>query len=197
MTRQTLPALDLDPDLDPWDRQPGETTTRYAQFRTYVDDGRKRTLRKVAETLTRNQGYVRQVSTAYQWVIRAEAYDRWRDQQDELIWVDARRRAAQDDATILDAAVRKIAERIRSLNPADLTPSDLVRLLDVTMRHRRGLFGDPVATVAITGAGGDPITVQLAEYAQMSADARRDAVVGLADEVRRRAAAAAGGIDDE
>lgn len=197
MTRQELPSLDLDPELDPWDRQPGETSTRYAQFLIYRNLGRKRTKREVAETLTRNAGYVRQVAAAYLWTPRAEAYDRWREQRDEHLWLEERRKAHQDDATILDAAVRKLGQRLVALQPADLTPSDMVRLLDVTMRHRRALFGDPVATVAVTGPGGDPIAVQLADLAQMSPEQRHAAVVGLADDVRRRAAVAAGGIDDE
>ena len=197
MTNQRLPTLTLDPDLDPWERQThAETPLRFAQFRVYLDDGRKRTLRKVAETLTRHPSYVREVSNAYRWVERAEAWDKYQDARHEATWLEERRKAAQHDATVLSSAIGKVAGRLATLDPADLEVGDLVRLLDVTMRHRRQLFGDPT-NVVVTGPGGAPFAAQLAELAALTVDQRRAAVLDLADEVRRRAEAAAGGDDDE
>jgi hypothetical protein len=198
MSTVDLPTLSLDPDLDQWDRHPaGETVYRYSQFRVYLDQGRGRTLRKVAETLTRNTAYVRAVSAAYRWVERAEAWDRYRDDLHEKAWLEERRKAAENDAKLLGAVVGKVAQRLQTLQPEDLEPADLIRLLDVAMRHRRGLFGDPTTTVAVTGAGGDPLTVQLAELAQMDTAQRRAAILQLTDAVRRRSEAAAGGTDDD
>lgn len=197
MTNQRLPTLTLDPDLDPWERQThGETTLRFAQFRVYLDEGRKRTLRKVAETLTRHPAYVREVSTAYRWVERAEAWDKYQDARHEATWLEERRKAAQHDAAVLSSAIGKVAQRLVTLDPADLEPGDLVRLLDVTMRHRRALFGDPT-NVVVTGPGGGAFAHQLAELATLDPETRRAAVVALADEVRQRALAVAGGGDDE
>lgn len=199
MPTAQLPLLQLDPDLDPWDRQPaGETTRRYAQFRTYLDAGRARTFRKAAETLALHPAYVRTVAAAYRWAERAEAWDRDRDELDEKTWLEARRLAAERDSQLLNAAVAKVAQRLATLQPAELEPSDLVRMLDVVMRHRRALFGDPAAiTVAITGPGGDPLAVRVAELAAMSVDQRRAVIDDLAATVRRRSEAAAGGDDDE
>ena len=197
MPTVALPTLTLDPDLDPWDRQPRETTLRYAQFRTYLDAGRARTLRGAAETLARHPAYVRAVAAAYRWVERAEAWDRHRDELDEKVWLERRRLAAERDGQLLDAAVGKIAQRLRALLPEELDPADLIRMLDVTMRHRRGLFGDPALTVAVTGAGGDPLAVHVAELTAMSPDQRRAAITDLTEAVRRRSEAAAGADDDE
>lgn len=197
MSTVALPTLVLDATLDPWDHQPGETTLRYAQFRTYLDDGRGRTLRKAAETLARHSAYVRTVAAAYRWVERAEAFDRHRDELHEKVWLEQRRKAAERDSQLLDAAVGKVAQRLRTLLPEELDPADLIRMLDVVMRHRRGLFGDPALTVAVTGPAGDPLTVQLAELSAMSADQRRAAITELAAAVQRRSEAAAGGDDDE
>jgi len=193
-----LPLLALDPELDPWDRQPGETTYRYGQFRLYLDAGRARTLRNVAETLTRHPAYVRAVAAAYRWSERAEAHDRHRDQLYEATWLEERRRAAENDGRLLSAAASRLAARLQTLRPEDLAPADLVRLLDVVMRHRRVLYGDPALTVAVTGPGGDPLAVQVAELAGMTADQRRSAIATLAADVARRSRAAhAGGDDDE
>lgn len=192
-----LPLLVLDPDLDPWDRQPDETPLRHSQFRAFMDVGRGRTLSNTAETLGRHRTYLWAVAHAYRWVERAEAHDRHLDEMHERVWLDERRKAAEYDARLLQGATSLAARRLRSLNETDLSPGDLIRLLDVIMRRRRELFGDPTMTVAVTGPGGDPLTVQLAELAALTPDQRRTAVLGLADDVRRRALAAAGGADDD
>lgn len=197
MATVALPTLVLDPGRDPWDRQPDETAYRHGQFVAYRDLGRARTLRKVAETLARHPAYVRTVAAAYRWAERAEAHDRHRDELDEKAWLEERRKAAQRDSALLNAAVGKIAGRMQTLLPEELDPADLVRMLDVVMRHRRALFGDPGLTVAVTGPGGDPLAVQLAELAAMTADQRRAAIAALTAAVARRSRASAGGDDDE
>ena len=188
--------LDLSPSLDPWERQPGETIRRHAQFTTYRDMGRGRTLRKAAETLTLNDRYVRDVAAANHWAARAEAWDRWRDKLHQDAWLDERRKVAQDDAKLLSGLVGKVAQRLQTLQPAEMDANDVIRMADVVLRHRRALFPIPLP-VEVTGPGGDPITVQLAELAGMTDQQRREAVVGLAGDVIRRARAIAGGDDDE
>lgn len=192
-----LKELNLDDGVDPWERQSGETHKRYAQFRGYVDLGRTRTLRKVAENLTLNPRYVRDVAAAYRWVTRAEAYDRHRDHLDDVAWVERRRLAATQDATLLDGAVGKVARALGALDPATLEPAVLVRLLQVTLAARRNLFGDPGLTVAVTGPAGGPLMLRLAEFEQMSTDARRNAVAQLMAQVTRRSSAAEGDDDDD
>lgn len=197
MPTMPLPVLALSTDLDPWERQPLETTYRYGQFLVYRDAGRARTLRKAAETLTRHPGYVRQVATAYRWSERAEAWDKNRDRLDEAAWLEERRRAAENDGKLLGAAAARLAARLQTLRPEDLSTSDLVRLLDVVMRHRRALYGDPGLTVAVTGPAGDPLAVHVAELSAMTAEQRRAAIAELAASVALRSRASAGGEDDD
>jgi hypothetical protein len=143
----SLPRLKLDNALDPWERQPDEMPLRHAQFCVYRDLGRARTLRKAAERLTKNDRYVRDVAAAFKWRERAEAYDRHLDKLYEASWLEERRKAAEVDAKLLGAAVGKIAQRLQSLDASKLTTGDLIRLIDVAMRHRRLLFGDPATTI--------------------------------------------------
>ncbi|MFF3665442.1 hypothetical protein [Microtetraspora malaysiensis] len=192
-----LKLIQLDPNIDPWERQPGETATRHGQFCAYRDQGRTRTLRKAAQTLTRADAWVRQVAAAFRWRERAEAWDRHRDRLHEAMWLEERRKAAEADAKILGAAIGKIAQRLPSIRADELSPGDMIRLMDVTMRHRRLLFGDPSATVAVTGPGGDPLTVQLAEFADMAPEERRVRLADLAAAVARRVTAVDGSDDDD
>ncbi|MGW1989592.1 hypothetical protein [Embleya sp. NPDC001921] len=195
MTRND--PLRLDPALDPWERQPGESARRHGQFMTYRDLGRARTLVKAAETLTLAPGHVRNVAAESRWRDRAEAWDRHLDRLYEATWLEERRRAAETDAKILGAAIGKLAQRLGTLNAAELSPGDFIRLMDVAMRHRRTLFGDPTATIAITGQGGNPLAAQLAEFAQMPEEQRRVRLAELTASVTRRLRAVDGDDDED
>jgi len=189
--------LTLAPDLDPWERQPGETVKRHDQFAVYRDAGRGRTLRKTAETLTLNADYVRHVAAAHHWALRAEAWDLHRDRLHQAMWLDARREAAQHDSRLLDRAAQTVAARLADLDPADLTPGDLIRALDVVLRHRRALYGDPAMTVTVTSSAGGQVAAELAAFEAMTPEARSAHVVSVAEAVLRRAAARAGVLDDD
>lgn len=186
----STPIVALDPARAPWDRQPGETPRRFGQFAAYRDQGRARTLRKTAETLTLSADHVRHVAAAGQWSDRAEAWDRHRDHLHDAVWFEARRDAAVRDAALLDDAARIVMDRVALLDPEELSPHDLIRALDVVLKHRRALYGDPVATVAVTGPGWDPLAVQLADYAAMTSEQRRQAIGQLVQTVQRRGEAA-------
>lgn len=191
------PPISLSPTLDPWEQQPGETARKHGQFVTYRDLGRTRTLQKAAEGLQLHPVTVRKAAATYRWRERVEAWDRHLDRLYEAGWVDERRKAAETDARILGAAVGKLAQRLGTLDAGSMSVGDFIRLLDVAMRHRRVLFGDPAATIAVTGTGGNPLAVQLAEFAHMPAEQRRARIEDLAAAVQRRTRALNGGDDDD
>ncbi len=156
----TRPPITLDPHTDPWERQPGETPKKHGQFVTYRDLGRTRTLTEAAQRLTLAYGHVRNLASEGRGG-RVEAYDRHLDAQYEAMWLQERRKAAETDAKILGAAIGKLAQRLTTINAADMTVGDFIRLMDVAMRHRRVLFGDPTETIAVTGEGTNPLAQQL------------------------------------
>ncbi|MGW4007944.1 hypothetical protein [Streptomyces sp. BSE6.1] len=193
----TRPPITLDPDLDPWERQPGESAHKHGQFVTYRDVGRTRTLTEAARRLTLAYGHVRNLAAQYRWRERVEAYDRHLDRQYEAMWLEERRKAAETDAKILGAAIGKLAQRLTSLNPAELSAGDFIRLMDVAMRHRRVLFGDPTETIAVTSEGTNALAERFAEFAQMPPEQRRARLSELAASVNQRIKAVDGGSDDE
>lgn len=193
----TRPPITLDPDLDPWERQPNETPHKHGQFTAYRDIGRTRTLTEAAQRLTLAYGHVRNLAAQYRWRDRVEAYDRHLDRQYQAMWLEERRKAAETDAKILGAAIGKLAQRLTSLNAAELSPGDFIRLMDVAMRHRRVLFGDPTETIAVTGEGSNALAQQFAEFAQMSPDLRRARLAELTAQVNQRIKAVDGGDDEE
>ena len=191
-----LTPIPLDPDLDPWERQPAETAKKHGQFVTIRDLGRTRTLTEAAQRLTLAYGHVRNLAAAGRWRERVEAYDRHLDRQYEAMWLEERRKAAETDAKVLGAAIGKLVQRLQTLDAASLSPGDFIRLMDVAMRHRRVLFGDPTETIALTGDGSNPLAQQFAEFAQLTPDARHERLAALSASVNRRLRAVDGSDDD-
>lgn len=62
-------------ELDPWDRQPGETSKAYEAFSIYRDMGADRTVRATAEHLTKSEQLIKGWSGKNNWVARAAAWD--------------------------------------------------------------------------------------------------------------------------
>lgn len=193
----TRPPITLGPELDPWERQPTETPHKHGQFVTYRDLGRTRTLTEAAQRLTLAYGHVRNLAAQYRWRERVEAYDRHLDRQYEAMWLEERRKAAETDAKILGAAIGKLAQRLTTLNAAELSAGDFIRLMDVAMRHRRVLFGDPTETIAVTSEGSNALAEQFAEFAQMSPEQRRSRLGELAASVNQRIKAMDGSDDED
>ncbi|MFE2424664.1 hypothetical protein [Streptomyces hokutonensis] len=193
----TRPPITLSPELDPWERQPNETPHKHGQFTAYRDLGRTRTLTEAAQRLTLAYGHVRNLAAQYRWRERVEAYDRHLDRQYEAMWLEERRKAAETDAKILGAAIGKLAQRLTTLNAAELSAGDFIRLMDVAMRHRRVLFGDPTETIAVTGEGTNALAHQFAEFAQMPPEQRRARLGELAASVNQRIKAVDGGDDED
>lgn len=187
--------LALDPAREPWERQPGETERSYAHFALYRDLGRIRTLAQAAETLALNPSYLRGVAAAAQWADRAAAWDR---EQDRLFGERAavqRRDMATRHAKLATAFLAKVAARLRDLEPADLTPADLAKWTDMATKLERAAYGEPTATVAVTGPAGGPLEVY--DYSSLTAEQREARLTALRDELTRRIAAAGGLREDE
>lgn len=62
-------------ELDPWDRQPGETSKAYQAFVTYRDLGHDRTQLSVEKALGKSKALISRWAAAHDWVRRAAAWD--------------------------------------------------------------------------------------------------------------------------
>ncbi|MGW0612008.1 hypothetical protein [Streptomyces sp. NPDC002788] len=191
-----LTSLTLAPDVDPWERQPGETPRRHAQFLAYRDLGRARTLQEASERLALHASHVRAVAAAFRWRDRAAAWDQHRDQLDAALWLEERRAAAREDARILSGLTEAIAEAIEHLDPTAITPSVLARLVDVVMRQRRALFGDVTAALTATCPAVDRHAAEAEEFAALTPEQRRERLRAAVEAGARRLRAIEG-TDDE
>jgi hypothetical protein len=191
--------ITLDPTVDLWERQTGETPKRYARFLAFRDLGLTRTLAKAADELALSYSHVRAMAAEYRWQDRAAAWDSHQQRQYVAEMEEERRRSARDDAKILRIMTGMVGQALPHVQQraADMTIGEFTRFVETTMRLRRNLFGDPTDTVAITGPGGDPLTVQLTEFQQMPAEQRRVRLAELAASVTRRVQALDGDDDED
>ena len=116
----------------PWERVPYETRQAYEAFCGYRDMGSSRSIAKVAQQLGKTTTLLNRWSSRWNWVLRAQQYDdelerRARlDREQEI--KDTRRRHLQLARLLLN----KVYERMQSLEPDDITPATLDRLLRVS-----------------------------------------------------------------
>ncbi|MGN5379061.1 hypothetical protein ACQ4WX_22075 [Streptomyces lasalocidi] len=151
-----------------WERQPGESAAAWEAFACYRDLGLSRSVSKVADALNKARTLIERWSTAHQWVLRAEAWDR---EQDRL-WRGERQQAAREvarrHARLASAAQAKIVAQLQQLDPSRLSPADVIRWLEINVRIERQAYG-----------------IDLAEAVNGSTSPDVADVTGLTDEERR------------
>ncbi|MGR3937017.1 hypothetical protein [Streptomyces sp. BRA346] len=164
-----------------WERQPGESAAAWEAFACYRDFGLSRSIGKVAERLAKSRTLIERWSTAHRWVLRAEAWDR---EQDRL-WRSERHQAAREvarrHARLASAAQSKIVAQLQQLDPARLSPSDVIRWLEVTIRIERQAYGMDLVEVA-TGAKGP----ETADVSELTDEERRSRMEQLRRELEAR-----------
>ncbi|MBC9717862.1 hypothetical protein H9Y04_35555 [Streptomyces sp. TRM66268-LWL] len=152
-----------------WERQPGESAAAWEAFACYRDLGLSRSISKVTGMLHKARSLIERWSAAHRWVQRAEAWDREQDRLWRGERLQAAREVARRHARLASAAQAKLVAQLQQFDPARLTPSDVIRWLEVTVRIERQAYGIDLA--------------EAAAHAPSTAD--ETDVTGLTDEERR------------
>lgn len=88
------------PELELWERQPGESEQAYASFEVYRDQTRPRSIRRVARQVHKSSTIVGRHSSQWKWPARVAAWDRHQTAAQLQATVDERRRAGERHAQI-------------------------------------------------------------------------------------------------
>lgn len=131
-----------------WERLPNESSKAYAAFCIYRDLGSERSLDGVRRKLEENGKkvsikFLGRWSSKYNWVARAQAYDDYLERKKREEKEKAILEMAERHARIAVAFQQKIVERLRELDPDQLSPSDLAKWLDVATKLERLSRGEP------------------------------------------------------
>ncbi|MEV0278918.1 hypothetical protein AB0I22_21385 [Streptomyces sp. NPDC050610] len=163
--------------VESWERQRGES---FEAFAVYRDLGPVRSVTKVAQELDKSRALVGRWSRQFAWVMRATAYDREQDRLFLAEQAQARRDIARRHAKLAQAVQSKAVARLQVLDPRELSPSELLRYLQVATEIERRAVGEAPAAEAGQGEG------QGAEVAALSDEDRRARMEQLRRELERR-----------
>lgn len=184
----------LSADVDPWDRQPGESELMFARFRVYLELGRTRTLTQAAEILTSTGDiaklkgvYIRTLSSEFLWTQRTGAYDREQDRIERERLIERRRDMIRRHSAIANDLTAKAKVAMKNLKTEKLTPLDIVRWLRLAAQIEANALGMPFETVAVTGPAGGALVVD--DLSQYTPEERRERLADIAGELARRAGA--------
>jgi hypothetical protein len=165
--------------LLPWEQQDGETAIAFEAFAIYRDMGAERSLRKVAATRDSEATRIYAWATEWSWAARVTAYDRDQDRQWRAAQDKQRKDMAIRHAAMAGAALSKVAARLAALNPDDLSPSELIRWLEVAVKVERQARGEPDQKIEVGGSIRDSV-------AELSPTERREALLAAQREVGAR-----------
>lgn len=134
--------IELDPTLDAWDHQPGETPRNYGLFSMYRDSGRLRSVGQTAAmTDLLTYSAMARISRFNRWAERAALWDAEQDRITAIRLQDAREEMARTHSKAARALMTKALARLETLNINDISPHALVLMLDTAARIERAALG--------------------------------------------------------
>jgi len=161
-------------EVHPWERLPGETSKAYYAFTVYRDMGVRRSLRKAVpivypdatEEDTKRYDVstppVRQMarwSSAWHWVDRCSAYDRWLENERLYERREAIRQMEHRHSQIAVRAQVRAIEALEALQLNDFTAADIIRFITEGAKLERLARGEATSRDEVTGKGGEPVRV--------------------------------------
>jgi hypothetical protein len=141
-------------EIPEWERQPFDGSRTYLYFCVYRDmDPLERSIKKTAEETKRSLGMLWNISSRWDWAKRAEAYDlhmqRLKLAAYEQARIEMAERQAKEGMTLQSVAMGGIRDLIdeRGQVKANLTPTEIVRLLETGVRIERLARGESTENV--------------------------------------------------
>lgn len=131
-----------------WERQSGESSKAYAAFCVYRDLGPERSLDNVRKKLAENGKkisikFLGRWSSKYNWVARCQAYDDYLERRKREEKEKAILEMAERHAKLAMAFQQRVAERLREIDPSELSPADMAKWLDTATKLERLSRGEP------------------------------------------------------
>jgi len=124
-----------DQSIQLWEKQLGETDKAFDAFVVFRDLPGQRTYQAVADKLACSHTNVRQWASRWDWKVRADAYDRYADEQfckqtvrDRLAHRRRQITIGQHFQSVAIAGLRELQARIEQKLPLNLDPSEIAAL---------------------------------------------------------------------
>lgn len=194
-----MAPITLRNDINPWERQaPVETDLMYSRFVVYRDLGpecdRMRQSLEVLNSTGDKLTYttLKECSSSYRWAPRAAAFDRFAAQADRARMVKRRRRAIDDQIKASDKLRAKALQALEKLNVDDLSPTDIVRFIDLAHKIQASVFAEFNEGAVPTTEAAGPANIK--DIAAWSPTERRKRLESIGRELSQRTLRA---VDDD
>jgi len=129
--------LDL-PDAQPWDRRPGEPSRNYGAFRLFRDlPPHQRTTEAVAERVGVTPRAIRRWAEQWDWRGRTDHWDDATHHIEDQERLDAIRSMHAVHRRAGRAAMLKAMQALTQLNPEDMPPSVIARMMELGAKLER------------------------------------------------------------
>lgn len=173
-------------DLREWDRLEHEPNQGWEAFKVYRDMGLDRSTPKVSKEMNIPMGTIGRYSTRFAWVVRAAAWDAEQDRKDQVWLEKERRKALTRHVRQAQALTNKWVQRLQSLRPEDLTPSEVIRYAEVATRLEREALQLDEKSVNVNVSGQIAITDKLSpEETEIRLKALQREITSRAEDVQR------------
>jgi hypothetical protein len=149
-----------------WEQRNDETTRAYEGFSIYRSLGPQRSAAKVGRKLGKSRALIERWSARHEWVNRARVYDaaigKEVAQDEKSATIRMNRRHIEESQRAQDL----ILKRLDKIRPEDLTPSDVIRWLDVATRIERRCMGldEPAKTEGQVIIAQDGAKVEINQF---------------------------------
>ena len=129
-------------EVQPWERQEGESAKAYESFSIYRDMGAGRSLAKVGQEVGKSKKMMEKWSKTHKWVERAEQWDL---EQDRLIRIELTKDIGamrKRHADMAKAMLMKAARALQKIPDDEIKATDISRMVDVATKLERISRGD-------------------------------------------------------
>ena len=133
--------LELDPLLDAWDHQPGESPRNFGLFKMYRDLGRIRTVAQLASLSPISFAATARVAREGRWVERAGLWDAEQDRLSAIRLQDAREDMARRHVKAAGSLMEKALDRLKTLDVDSISPHALILMIDTAAKIERAALG--------------------------------------------------------
>jgi hypothetical protein len=147
----SLPAIELAPDREPWVRQPRESEKGYVAFQAFLNQKKPRSIVRLAAELPKPVATLYEWSSRNHWYERVAQFDGFVRRSLDAELVEQRIEMNKRHAQLAKAMSAKVAARIQSLQPDELSPGELGRWMQVISMTERLALGE---ATSIEGSDG-------------------------------------------
>jgi hypothetical protein len=130
-----------------WDQLACESTSAFQRFAHYRDEGLTRSLSKTAQAFGLSKRAIEKLSSRHYWRLRVHAWDSELDRQRQLANIEAQREMVQRHARLARAVQSRALERLLAINPSELTPTQVIQMLERGVKIERISLGAPTEYV--------------------------------------------------